>query len=400
MKIKFTYLIISGLIALLAIPSSNTMEDIEILTKNTEYVAGNTIIFKFSNTNNEKPNLYVSNSYGSTLIEPIIDSDILNFEIPELLSNKTGVVHWKLLSKESLSGKFYIHPKQKTETLETYLGPPSIGAGGSDFSMLVVIPTDIYDNPLADSTKVIVKHQFLKNQNDDIIIMKNRIAHKKIYSEKKIGRILVSSECLDLNSKENTLNVMPGIPTDFSISFQRNHDYSDGNQITTFSTSIIKDTYGNIVSDGTFVNFFITNNSKNILKTSGTTVNGIAVAKMIHPDHEENWSIKAFIEGMAESDVIELSYKSIISDFEVHFTENNRTITVGPLKSFMNQMIPDGLEVLLSVYEGNQILKTLSKNSSKGFTTFNLDYNTFPSKSYTLKIKTAKIEKTFPNTKL
>ncbi|MBJ2175418.1 hypothetical protein JBL43_14285 [Aureibaculum sp. A20] len=400
MKIKFTYLIISGLLALLAIPSSSTMENFQLLTKNTAYVAGNPIILKFSNTNEEKPRLYVSNSYGSTVIKSETDSEILNFNIPELISNKTGIVNWKLLGNQSLSGKFYIHPKQKTETLEIYLGPPSIAAGGSDYSMFVVIPTDIYDNPLADSTKVTVKHQFLENENDDTIIMKNRIAYTNIYSESKTGRILVSSECLGLNSKENTINVMPGIPTNFSISSERNHDYSDGNQITTFSTSIIKDTYGNIVSDGTFVNFFITNTSKNILKTSGTTLNGIAFAKMIHPDHEENWTVKAIIEGMAESDVIELSYKSIISDFQVTFAEDNRTITVGPLKSFMDQMIPDGLEVLLSVYKNDQKLKTLSKSSSNGYAIFTLDKNTFPSKTYTLKIKAAKIEKSFINTKL
>lgn len=400
MKLKFTYMIISGLIALLSITSNGNNGDVVLLTKETTFEAGASIVLKFSNHADEKPRLYVSNSYGSTIIKSDKASGVLNFKIPQSISKKTGIVNWKLLGGNSLSGKFTINSKQETESLETYLGPPSIEAGGTDYSMLVVIPTDIHDNPLADSTKVIVKHQFLDNQNHDDIIIKNRMAYKNIFSETKTGRILVSSECLGFNSKEYTVNVLPAIPTDFTISHHRNHDYADGNQITTFSTSIIKDKLGNIVSDGTYVEFFISNNSKYILKTFGTTINGIATAKMIHPDHEDTWTIKAFIEGMAESNQIELIYNPIISDFKVVFSENDRTITVGPLKSFMNQMVPDGLDVILSVYENDKKLQTLTKSSFEGFATFKLDNNNFPAKHYTLKIKTASIEKTYSNIKL
>lgn len=399
MKLKFTYLLISGLIALLSIPFNN-IEGIQLITQATTFEAGQSIILKFSSSTDQTPSLYVSNSYGSTIIKPNIESGTINYQIPQSISNKTGVVNWKLLSNSSLSGTFNIISIQKTTSLETYLGPPSIQAGGTDYSMLVVIPTDSFDNPLADDTKVTVKHLFLDNQSNEDVLIKNRIAYKNIYSETKTGRILVSSECIGLNSKEYTVNVMPAIPTGFVISSKRNHEYADGNQITTFSTSIIKDKYGNIVSDGTFVEFFISNNSKHILKTSGTSINGIALAKMIHPDHEDQWTVKAFVEGMAESNQIELVYNPIISDFNTVFSKSNRAITVGPLKSFMNQMVPDGLEVSLSVYENDIKIETLTKSSFEGYATFKLDNNNFPNKNYMFKIKTAGIEKTYPNIKL
>lgn len=399
MKLKFTYLLISGLIALLSIPSNN-IEGIQLITQATTFEAGQSIILKFSSSTDQTPSLYVSNSYGSTIIKPNIESGTINYQIPQSISNKTGFVNWKLLSNSSLSGTFNIISIQKTTSLETYLGPPSIQAGGTDYSMLVVIPTDSFDNPLADDTKVTVKHLFLDNQSNEDVLIKNRIAYKNIYSETKTGRILVSSECIGLNSKEYTVNVMPAIPTGFVISSKRNHEYADGNQITTFSTSIIKDKYGNIVSDGTFVEFFISNNSKHILKTSGTSINGIALAKMIHPDHEDQWTVKAFVEGMAESNQIELVYNPIISDFNTVFSKSNRAITVGPLKSFMNQMVPDGLEVSLSVYENDIKIETLTKSSFEGYATFKLDNNNFPNKNYMFKIKTAGIEKTYPNIKL
>ena len=400
MKLNFTYMLISGFIALLSITSYGNNEDIELLTKATTFEAGLSIILKFSGSADETPSLYVSNSSGSTIINPNLESGTINYHIPQSISNKAGIVNWKLLAKSVLSGTFNIISRKKTVALETYLGPPSIQASGTDYSMLVVIPTDNFDNPLADSTKVTVTHQFLDNQLQEDVLIKNRIAYRKIYSQTKTGRILVSSECLEFNSKEYTVNILPAIPRDFMISHHKNHNYADGNQITTFSTSIIKDKYDNIVSDGTYVEFFITNSKKHILKTSGTTINGIANAKMIHPDHQDKWIVKAFVEGMAESNQIEIIYNPIISDFKVVLSESNRTIIIGPLKSFMNQMIPDGLEVSLSVYENDRKLQVLTKSAFEGFATFKLDNNNFPAKYYTLKIQTAGIEKTFTNIKL
>ncbi len=372
----------------------------QLLTTQTEFEAGSDIVLKFSANNDSKPNLYLSNSYGSIILKPIIKRSFLSYLIPKSFGNKTGMIHWKFLSDMPLSGKLNIYSKQEVLTMESYLGPPSIEAGGIDYTMLVVIPTDTYDNPLKDSTQISVKHQFLTNESHDTIYMKNGISYKNIYSETKTGRILISSECLGKNSKEYDVNVLPAIPTNFMITYNRNHEYADGNQITNFSTTIIKDRYDNIVSDGTYVDFFINNASNHVLKTSGSTINGIATAKMIHPDHQDIWEIKAFIEGMAESDSISLVYKQAVLDFQVDFSENHRTLTIGPLKSFMNQMIPDGLEVKLHVYQNDIKIKTLYKSSFEGYTSFKLNLDSFPKNTYTFKIETAGIEKTYQNIKL
>lgn len=400
MTLKFTYLLALVFANLLATTSYSNNNDIQLLTQATQFEAGTPVILKFLNTTNQTPCLYVSNSYGTSIIKANNVAGSLNYVIPQFISNKTGVINWKLLSKKSLSGKVNILSKQKTASIETYLGPPSIEAGRTDYAMLVTIPTDAYDNPLANNTELSVKHQFLEKEIRDDVIVNHGIAYKNIFSPTKAGRILVSSECLNLNSKEYTINVMPAIPTNFSISYFRNHDYADGNQITNFSTSVIKDKFGNIISDGTYVEFFITNSSNYILKTAGTTINGVAHAKMIHPDHKEEWVIKAFVEGMAVSNTIKLAYKPIILDFEVLLSKNNRLITIGPLKSFMSQMVPDGLEVLLSIYVNDIKTQTLSKSTFEGYAKFKLDNNNFSTGNYTLKIKTAGIEKTYNNIKL
>jgi hypothetical protein len=398
MTLKYLYILLFCVVlATTVVISDNQDESSYTLTSNqTTSIAGDPLELSFSFKGSSDVSLYCSNSYGSIILNPNVNGNKLNFKIPVEISKKSGVLNWKLIAeKTEVNGQIDIQPKPTIKTIESYLGPPSIEAGGKDYTMLVVIPTDELDNPLADSTKIAIKHQFLANENASDVFTTHGFSYKNIYSETKSGRILISSECLDLNSKEYDVNVMPALPTNFKIEADRIHNYADGNQIATFKTSVIKDRYDNTISDGTFVAFFITNKVGYKAKTSGLTINGIATAKMIHPDHEDHWSIKAYVEGMANSEAITLDYKQAVSDFDVTFSEDKRTISVGPLKSFMNQRIPDGLQVKLLIYKNGQLEEELIESSFNGNAKFNLKTDRFPKAKYSLEVKVAGMTKTF-----
>lgn len=381
--------------------SAQTIEAIQLETLQQEFTAGEPIELKFSGTQDASIQLYCANSYGTTLVSPIAENNQLQYTIPTQICNKIGVINWKLLSNNnSLSGTFTINSQAIPVSMETYIGPPSIAAGGKDYTMLVVIPTDELDNPVQENTEVNVKHQFLTTETTETVFTKNLIAYQNIYSPTESGRMLLSTECLGLNSKEYTVHVLPAISTNFEISAKRSHEYADGNQITTFTTSVLKDEHNNIISDGSFVTFYITNSDGNLLKTSGMTINGVATAKMMHPDHEETWSVKASVTGISESNTILITYKKVMDDFTIAFSENNRNITVGPLKSFMNQMIPDGLQVKLTIYQDKKIIKEYLKESRDGFVNFELNPNIFGNGNYDFEITTAGITKTFQAKKL
>ena len=399
MRLKYIYIsILLGLLlsTTVAMQTHEVSSNYKLLSKQDAYTAGDAIVLHFSFTGNADVSLYCSNSYGSVLLNPVATKDELSFKIPESISKKSGVLNWQLISnKTELTGQLDIKPKSKINSIESYLGPPSIEAGGTDFTMLVVIPTDDLDNPLIDSIQVAIKHQFLANQSASDVFTKHGFGYKNIYSETKSGRILISSESLDLNSKEYDVNVVPAIPTNFEITAERIHDYADGNQITTLRTSVIKDRYDNIVSDGTFVTFFITNKDSYKSKTSGATINGIATAKLLQPEQEEQWTLKAYVEGMANSNTIVLDYKQAVEDFEVAFSDDKRTITIGPLKSFMNQRVPDGLRVQLSIYKNGILEDESIENSLNGMAKFHLNPVRFPMGIYKLEFTTAGIKKTY-----
>ncbi len=374
---------------------------ISLISAKNKFIAGDNITLKFNVNSKTNFQLYCSNSYGSSLIKPKILNHKIEFEIPTFLSNKKGILYWMIInSSESLSGNISILSKKQPKTMETYLGPPSIESGGSDFTMLVVIPTDSLDNPIKDNSKILVKQQFLKYEKEEPIFTDKLIGYKNIFSPLKSGRMIISSESLGLNSKESDVNIMPGIATNFKLFISRNHEYADGNQITTFFTSVIKDKNNNIVSDGSYIEFNITNKKGDILKTAGTTINGIAKAKIIHPDFEENWKIKAYFIGISESNILQIKYKKVIKDYNVSFFKNNRSIKIGPLKSFMNQIIPDGFLVKIAIYKKDKLIDELYRESQNGFTNFYLDPNIYENNYYKIIIETAGIKKEFKKFKL
>ncbi|MGJ8761080.1 MAG: hypothetical protein ACSHXA_11095 [Polaribacter sp.] len=372
-----------------------------LVSTKTNYLVGDKISLDFKVKKDTTFQLYCTNSYGATVIESKSINKKVTFKIPDFLTKKRGILSWKTIQTDTIiSGNISISPLQEPTSIETYLGPPSIDAGDTDYTMLVVIPTDSLDNPIPNKSKVDVKYQFLKSEKTEAIFTDKLIGHKNIYAPKKSGRMIISSESFGLNSKEFDVNVMPAIATNFKLYVRRNHEYADGNQITTFFTSTIKDKNKNIVSDGSYIEFYVTNKKGNILKTAGTTVNGVAHAKIIHPDFEDTWNVQAYFIGIAESNTITVKYKKVVEDYIVSFLEKNRSIKIGPLKSFMNQIIPDGLSVKLSIYKNNVLIKEKYNESLNGIAIFYLDPNIFENDVYDFSIETAGLKKDFKSIKL
>ena len=66
----------------------------------------------------------------------------------------------------------------------------------------------------------------------------------------------------------------------------------------------------------------------------------------------------------------------------------------------MGQLIPDGLQVKLSIFKGNTMVQEIFKTSKDGIVVFTLNKYMYPSDTYDFKITTAEISKTFENKKL
>ncbi|WP_010135064.1 hypothetical protein [Ochrovirga pacifica] len=369
-------------------------QQIQLLSPQQTYVAGSNITLKFKNLKNTSARLYISNSYANTIVAPTVINTMTTYALPSFITKKSGWLYWRLQTdQQTIEGNLKILPVQFTHKIETYLGPPSIVVGFDDKSMLVTIPSDSLNNPLLPNTAVTIKKRLHNRLDSTNVKTDGMIAYKYIYGSTKAGRALLSAECLNLTSKEMSLEILPAPPVDFTISYQRVHEYADGNQITNFETEPITDLYGNTIADGTLVNFSIKNKSGVLLQTQAPTINGVANSQLIHPDHEDLWNVKAFVDGFSQSNLLEIPFKKAIEDFKAIYHPHKKSVTVGPFKSFMNQVLPDGLIVHLTLSHKNQLLKTFTQQSEKGFVTFNLKNFVGPNKQYNIRIETAELVK-------
>lgn len=351
-----------------------------ITNAQSTYVAGNEIKLNFTtadlNTSNASLSsgtmfLYTSHSYGSTVISSE-SFDNPMFIIPKNFTNKSGQVQWKLFQASRVmdQGSFLIAPDTLSKpVIECYVGPPSVIAGGMDYSMVVVLATDSLDNLLPDGIPVHFKEQNKNENTRTRTEISDRFAWKKIFPSEVTGRIALSAAVKNETSNEMNLDVRPNNATDFELTIDRVHPFADGNQIAVYKTSQIKDRFGNVVSDGTLVRFEIESSTRLNWQTSATTINGFAFGNILHPDRASVWQVKAYVDGAAESNVLQTEYESILDDFDVLFSENNRTVTVGPLKSYMSQLIPDGASVILQI---DSISEAISKTTRNGKVQFQL----------------------------
>ncbi len=374
-------------------PAFNEEVSAVLLTEQKVFKAGSEIGLDFKLSKKVKTELFLHGSYGSTLLY----ADNGSFSLPSFMTKKRGRIDFSLYHQKKVLHQGFISIISNTESrvqLESYVGPPSSIAGGEDYTMQVVIATDIHDNPLPDSTTIYMKQQFQELEKETIIASKDLIGWVNLFSYDSAGRVLLASKVGPTTSKEFTVDIYPSLGVDFTIQSSRRHQYADGNQLTEFTTSEIKDRYGNTISDGTLVEFAIMDKKGSVLHTQGSTIKGVATAKMLHPDHPETWHVKAYIQGIAESNTLELTYKSVLDDFEVTVDAKNRKVIIGPILSFMEQRIPDGATVVLNIFQKDTLLARKTKSSLNGMVIFDLKNGNYPAGNYTIQLEALGVQKT------
>ena len=371
------------------------------IIKQDVFIAGDPVVVEFALSFTSEYVLHCHSALGSVVLYPEKSNAGLQYTIPEFMSRKSGYITWYLTTDDlEFKGRIQILPKDSVEHVETYFGPPDILAGGRDYSMFVSVPTDEFDNPMPDSTQVNLNYYFKDNLNHKDLYTDGGIVFHRIFSPKKSGRLFAVSECLDTYSKEFDVNIQPALPIDFSIYSEGHHRYADGNQVMALKTSELVDSFDNVVSDGTMVEFYIKNTQGDVLRTRGVTQKGIAIAEIVHPEYGDVWRIQAIVPGMAKSNVIDVNFEQVIKEYQVEFVENNREIILGPVQSYMNQRIPDGFKADIQLFKKGVLIKREIKEMYNGYVTFKLDPNEITEGLYDIQFEVAGIRKHYQQIKL
>ena len=248
--------------------------------------------------------------------------------------------------------------------------------------MLVSIPVDSLDNMLPDQTVVQMSKQFKGDITTTTKKIQSGFAWQRIPAPLTTGRLITGSTLQQISSKELVVDIFPDIAVPFKITKSSNHNYADGNEIIILKTDQIKDSHGNIMTGGTLVTFFIKDDHDNSWQTTSSTVNGYSFAKALHPQTPSTWTVKGVINGMVESPELNITFKSIIDEIPFSFSEN-KIVTIGPLTSYLGQLVPDGIPVQLKIDGSEIILKT-----HNGIATYTFDTKIIEPNTYDIQIKT------------
>ena len=362
-------------------------ENPQIIAPPTQTVTQNGILVLFKNSKIQALDsifLRVSGTYGTTVLKPEIEDATPVIKIPAVITKHAGVVGWQLLSgvEPLQKGEFTLKPDSaRLGELENYLGPRSIAANPRDYTMLVSLPTDYLDNMLPDSTLLTMNHQFKNEIVRTPKQLKDGFAWTRIPAPLRSGRLTTGSVLGTSASRELVADVYPDTAVNFDLEIDQTHNYADGNAIISFKTSQIKDVHGNVMPDGTLVYFYMSDTQNKHWKVTASTINGYAFAKALHPEFPVTWAVEAVIKGIAQSPVLSISFQSILE--EIPFSIENRTLTIGPLTSYMGQLLPDGIRIAVKMGS-----KAINLNTRDGYATLYLDPAQVAAGNYLLQIET------------
>jgi len=331
---------------------------------------GNTLIIKIKPKGLPKGDnvaLIYLNSWG-TQIKNVLVADIIKDTSLQLYAGRLAiraVYNGRALCEKDV----IVIPDKTAEPMSTYLGAKSIIANGRDWAMITAIPIDKYGNLVADNT--IVDFEFLRADNKrqfSLLGTSHGIAWQKIIAHTVAGKTFVGVSVDSISSREKELLEVADFPQDFHIYPVYSSPYADGRQIFRIKTDVLKDRYGNISSEGTLVTFRCTDVTGAKREFSSYTIGGIAELVLQNPVTKGEIQIIASVFGGGFSNLLKVNFLDNLTNFPVWIDSTKMILKIGPLVGKLNQYLPNGTKVQLSIDYGQLLMSDVND----GYTSFDI----------------------------
>lgn len=380
--------IVSLFIFIVAVPLFGQQE---ILIE-SKYVAGESITISRKSVD-DSGFLQVTHAFGKMTVLGTKDENHTSYTIPKLLSKKAGNMDMVLYENGEIvwKGSTEITADLEGEIImESYCGPKHLIVSKNDFAMITATVLDQYDNPLPANTEVEIEYLANNSLEKRMFNTSHLLGFERVFAPKKTGFGSVSTSYRNVGSKEFRLDFYANDPENYRIEFDRQHEFADGNQLVSITTSIIKDRFGNTVENGTLVYFTIIDAEDRMTSGSSETINGIATFEVPAPEKATIWRANSYIKNYAKSTRLTIPFKSSVTDFNVVAFEKN--IMVGPIKGFMNQFVKDGTMLSFTfISEKKKVSHQLP--IKEGMVKLNFEKQLIPMGAYTVIVAFGDIKK-------
>lgn len=303
-----------------------------------------------------------------------------------------------------------IEPGTAVEPLITLVGPRSIPADGRHWAMVVTLPQDQFANGVADGTKVTIQilhpsppvasRQETSNQgkdnqpesaNREVIEVRaaQLLTWVRLYSRTTAGRVYLAATTGGAHSIQQSLLVVPGPPAPFTLMADPVQLTADGEQLITVRTSLLEDNFGNPLFDGTAITFIAEEGSASRRTLPAQLIAGKAMVQLQAPSRPGPVTVRAFVLDQASPPLrLDFGEGLALTPITVTVTIGNEEIQLraGPLLGLLNQYIPDGSEVTLTLQRSGGVAQRITAPSESGFATAVVRRNGLVAGHYTVQV--------------
>lgn len=288
---------------------------------------------------------------NTTLLEAPLFDGRAEFPVSQRLTEHAGSLQLvaRIDSQSSNATVVQVSPLAAVDPVVPLVGPRTIIADGSDFTMTVVTPIDQFGNPLAPGTPVTI--DVLRPDGERTLLEEQTtggLAAALIGSTTEAGRVTISSRVHDADGPSNTVDQVAGRPADFTVQVDERNAIADGFALHEVQTSELRDRFDNLLPDGVGATFIVET-------TAGTSLvyavvqGSVARAVVEAPDRSGEITIRARVSGH-ESPPVSMNFDPAVETFPASITSSldGATITVGPVLTTRGGYAPDGTLVTIT----------------------------------------------------
>ena len=179
------------------------------------------------------------------------DDNSAYLKIPQRYLKKAGILDIRFEGNPKIKLQLAIEANSASGIVDVFTGPKTVAADYHQPAMIVGITKDQFGNPISEDSKINFKFESAVIIDQADKKQKNLICFSEIPLQEQVGKIYMSAASGEARSKENFLEIKPGSPSKFSITANRLNQFANETENTIITSSVIKDKYGNQVTDGT-----------------------------------------------------------------------------------------------------------------------------------------------------
>jgi len=317
----------------------------------TNYItAGNDISIQIVNKENYSGNaqLLIESALSKNLIEFKISGSYIDLDVAGSYVTDAGINTITLIVGDQIKDQksLLIKASDIISPIELFTGPNTIWVNDIQPSMVVALPKDEYENAGREGDSILFQSRHPDGSiTANHIDIEHQLAYKKLNSAYKSGKVFIGTSEDESGAKEQRVDVISLWPTGIQIEVVDYIPYADNRQFYKLTTEVLKDINGDIISDGTLIQFEVENKDKSVHYNS-YSIEGVANVYIRNPSYASRWSARAYVgDQVILSNRIQLDFKTNVKSIPIE--KINDAIIVGPISSYIGQFIPDGTKVRL-----------------------------------------------------